>query len=127
MAEETRHVRLTRKACKIYTIYTPARMNQIQHVPKRRRKSQVSTGHSGTGKRRVVVCTGLGQWQKSRSTIQGANLSFSAKYQRNSSTRISQKMRLKGQLLLLLNLDIAVGFQNQTIAKKMKYRIKNKK
>jgi predicted house-cleaning noncanonical NTP pyrophosphatase (MazG superfamily) len=38
----------------------------------------------------------------------------------------SQKTRLKGWLLLLLNLDAATGFQNQTIAKKRKENKKKK-
>jgi hypothetical protein len=39
----------------------------------------------------------------------------------------SQKTRWKGWLLLLLNLDAATGFQNQTIAKKRKENKKKKK
>jgi hypothetical protein len=39
----------------------------------------------------------------------------------------SQKTRWKGWLLLLLNLDAATGFQNQTIAKKRKENKKKKR
>jgi hypothetical protein len=86
----------------------------------------VSTEHNGTEENRVVAHTGLGQWQNGRSATQGVDLSFLVKYQRNPSTRRSQKTRWKGWLLLL-NMDAATRFQNQTIAKKRKERTKTKK